>query len=172
MKTFLLLVSLLTFSMTSHAQGLNAQRIKNFKDFCRYLIKTDSMKIDENLLGEKYVDIAYIKADTNQARLASRMKFLQFYVRSFKRKIQATDIDRLKFEPILEIKELDDKLRDQFKRMDGLDVYRIFVLQDGKTYPNCIAFRKGGVKVLSWILIDQGGYLYFLTLNLIGNYKK
>ncbi len=172
MKTFLLLVSLLTFSMTSHAQGLNAQRVKNFKEFCRYLIKSDSMKINENLLGEKYVDIAYIKTDTNQVRLTSRMKFLQFYAQRFKRKIQGTDIDRLKFEPILEIKELDDKLRDQFKRMDGLDVYRIFVVQDGKTYPNCIAFRQGEVKVLSWILLDQGGYLYFITLNLIGNYKK
>jgi hypothetical protein len=165
-------ILLLSSPFISIAQNTDSARIKNFKEFCGYLSSTDSSKIDVDLITDKYVDIGYIRDDLDKARYQSRLKYLKIFSRSLKEGIKDVPSDNLLIQPLSKINDVDPQLRARFAEMQGDDVYRFDILKNGKSYPNWLCFRKGEFKVTSWTLIDQGGYRYFLKLNLVGNSKK
>jgi hypothetical protein len=165
-------ILLLFFPVMLFAQNNDSTRIGNFKEFCRYLSRTDSSKIDLDLITDKYVDVGYIREDPDKGRYQSRLKYLKIFSRALKEGIQDVPAENLQIQPLSKINDVDAQLRARFAEMQGDDVYRFDILKNGKSYANWLCFRKGELKVTSWTLIDQGGYRYFLKLNLVGNSTK
>ncbi len=167
MKKIICISVLICLSQFLFAQeNLDIQRVNNFRSFCKYLKKTDSLKLDTFVLFHRYVDINYIKSDSSKVRIQKRLQYMVKLCRDVKSHVNmlwlkdydATKLSNYHFKNAEEtngLKEIEDQ------------VYVYFLKAKPETPLGYIRFAPQTNKVISWILINQGGYHYFLTLNMM-----
>jgi hypothetical protein len=151
-----------------NAQSIEGKRAETIKAFCNYLIKTDSSQIRAEDVIKSYVDAEYIQPDTNVMRYRARLNYLRTFTKGLQSYVHSLSNSTHTLIPLKDATNVDSKLLERFKEMP-FEVYAWTTTVNGRPNKVWLAFRPGEWKVASWTLIDQGGYKYFLTLNLVGN---
>lgn len=137
--------------------------------FCYFLVHENfTAPVDPSVLG-KYVNLDYIENDSSGQRRQARLQKLGTLIRAFKKYLDSVGLEHLDAQPV------------RFYQQNG-SIYQPFARelknQAGETFAyynksdpgqpcGFLLFDPGTGKLLSWLLIDQGGYRYFLTMNLL-----
>lgn len=165
-KRILMLMLFLSVGSLLQAQSITQQRLNNFKALISYLKRTDDACINTDTLTKNYVDVNYILSDTDTGRVKKRMQSLLMLSQRLKSPMMPFSHGNAALIPFAEVKDASASELKYLKDTGG-DVYGYYPNGAGSTEKTWLLFRPGEVKVASWLLIDQGGYLYFLMLNLL-----
>jgi hypothetical protein len=137
------------------------------KSFCQYL-KSDN-EYSRDLVLERFVEFDYVLNDTSVTRIERRKIQLDTLVLQFVKYIDLIGLENLDAKPLRLYSPI-HKIRLPFNGELGDISNEVFAYyrKDSEDYPiGTIWFNKKNSKLLSWILINQGGYYYFLTFNLL-----
>jgi hypothetical protein len=163
---FILAFAAITGEYSSAQTILDKQRIINFKNFFNYLRKTDTLNIDTSLLQKKYINISYIKNDTSRTRLLRRTSYfisLCYILKKVADTLKIHDYGAMNIKSY----HLHDPKEYEELQTNNDNIYVYFL----KSHPDAplgfLLFAPNSDKIYSCILINQGGYHYFLTLNLL-----
>jgi hypothetical protein len=169
MKMILIILLLTTISQVSFGQGkLENRRVENYKNFCEYLKRADSTAFDRSVILNQYVDFYLGEKDTSQSRFKNSTSHLFNFCSVLKKgmgSLNKADYDVIpiseyhfnQFKPYDELAELNDR------------VFVCYLKKNPDQPLGFLLFAPQSDKLYSWMLINQGGYHYFLTLNLIVN---
>jgi hypothetical protein len=137
------------------------------KNFCQYL--NGNKKYSRDLIFERFVEFDYVLSDTSVARIERRKIQLDTLVLQFDKYIDLIGLENLDAKPLRLYSPI-HKIRLPFNGELGDISNEVFAYyrKGSEDYPiGTIWFNKKNGKLLSWILINQGGYYYFLTFNLL-----
>ena len=158
---------------------INAQENKNtwtdaeknyykvLHDFCQHLKSNNEYSRD--LILEKFIEFDYVLKDTSKARIERRKIQLDTLVIQFGKYIDLVGFENLDAKPLRLYSPIHE-IRKPFSGELGNISNEVFAYyrKDSENYPlGTIWFNKENSKIISWILINQGGYYYFLTFNLL-----
>jgi hypothetical protein len=162
------------------------QRIHQVSKFCRYVKKKPLAEIDQDLLFEKYLSFEYILTDTTKEQIAS--KVFSKLLKDIHTVLDTTHINSYGVVPWnkYQYKENLPRMLWEDEPLTGLfgnplpdktASYRQAVIEGKKELENImVCFKKKKPqeplyyflfdeqnKIVSWLLIRQGGLHYFLT---------
>lgn len=141
---------------------------KNLAELARYINGKVKSEISNDLLFEKYILFDYVLKDTNIIRKENRIQTFDTLFYYFRRPIDSIGIENLGAKPIrfYKGKEIYKPFVEQLAEIEP-NVFAYFEKRDPKNPKGVLWFDPETNKLISWILIDQGGYRYFLTFNLM-----
>jgi hypothetical protein len=140
---------------------------KVLSDFCQYLKGSDEYSRDVVL--ERFIEFEYVLNDTSVARIERRKIQLDTLVLQFEKYIDLVGLENLDAKPLRLYSPI-HKIRLPFNGELGDISNEVFAYyrKGREDYPiGTIWFNKENGKIISWILINQGGYYYFLTFSLL-----
>ncbi|MBD3863473.1 hypothetical protein [Olleya marilimosa] len=150
-----------------------------FENLARYTYKKDIDSISKDTLIEKYIYFDYVLKDTVQERKQKRIKKLIPLFSYFKKTLDSLGIDNIDAKPIRfyknhKIYEPFDEDKTQLKTVGGkkmytedVNVFAYFRKEEPENPLGTLLFEPKTHKLLSWVLINQGGYRYFLLFNIL-----
>jgi hypothetical protein len=136
-------------------------------NFCQYLKSNNEYSRD--LIFERFVEFDYVLNDTSVARIESRKVQFDTLVLQFDKYIDLAGLENLDAKPLRLYSPI-HKIRLPFNNQLGDISNEVFAYyrKGSEDHPiGTIWFNKENSKIISWILIYQGGYYYFLTFNLL-----
>ncbi len=175
---FMLLSFFLSIPLPAQSQSewSRDERIyyKSLKNFSKYISKTSKEKISRDKVFKRYFQFDYVLKDTNQSRIDDRKIKFDKLLGSFKEYIDSVGVKNLDAKPI-RFFEKNEQFRSQYKEIEkkfSAAMPRIFLYYnknepDNPIGPILFDEPSRSYKILSWILIDQGGHLYFLFFNIL-----
>ena len=137
------------------------------KGFCLYLKSNNEYSRD--LVLERFVEFDYVLSDTSAARIERRKIQLDTLVIQFDKYIGLVGFENLDAKPLRLYSPI-HKIRKPFIGELGDISNEVFAYyrKDSENYPlGTVWFNNKNSKIISWMLINQGGYYYFLTFNLL-----
>jgi hypothetical protein len=154
------------FQFTFAQESIEEARISNLKSFCSYIKDTDTLKLDTSILFSRYIDINYIRSDTSAARIKSRIGLMLKLCNASKATISAIDLENYQ---VVKLAYFHFKKPSEYEELlKAKEQVYVYYLKSNPEIPaGFLLFAPNSDKLYSWILINQGGYHYFLTLNLI-----
>ncbi|MFM9836978.1 MAG: hypothetical protein ACKVOQ_01870 [Cyclobacteriaceae bacterium] len=135
--------------------------------FCQYL--KSNTEYFRDLVLERFVEFDYVLKDTSVTRIKRRKIQLDTLVLQFEKYIDLIGLENLDAKPLRLYSPI-HKIRLPFNGELGDVSNEVFAYyrKGSEDYPlGTIWFNKKNSKLISWILINQGGYYYFLTFNLL-----
>jgi hypothetical protein len=165
----LILVSSLINAQENKNTWTDAEKnyYKVLRDFCQHLKSNNEYSRD--LILEKFIEFDYVLKDTSIARIERRKIQLDTLVIQFDKYIDLVGFENLDAKPLRLYSPI-HKIRKPFIGELGDISNEVFAYykKDSENYPlGTIWFNKKNSKIISWTLINQGGYYYFLTFNLL-----
>lgn len=142
---------------------------ETFMKFCSYV---DNKKIDKlpvDTLFKDYIYFDYVLTDTSAERKDRRLKMFPSVLQAFQHCIDSIGADNIDARPI--------SYYDQ-----DVEFFKPFTLQLKDEIPNVLAYYQKGQKdkpigtilfepkthkIVAWIIINQGGYYYYMIFNLV-----
>ena len=140
---------------------------KVLRDFCQHLKSNNEYSRD--LIIEKFIEFDYVLKDSSKARIERRKIQLDTLVIQFDKYIDLVGFENLDAKPLRLYSPI-HKIRKPFIGELGDISNEVFAYyrKDSENYPlGTVWFNKKNSKIISWMLINQGGYYYFLTFNLL-----
>lgn len=166
----------LVISAQSKSEWSKDERVyyKTLKDFSRYVSKTPKDKISRDKLFKRYFQFDYVLKDTSQSRIEQRKIIFDKMLGTFMAYIDSIGVKNLDARPI-RFFDNNEQYRSQYKELEQAfpeAMSRIFLYYNKKEPdrpfgPVLFDMPYRSHKILSWILIDQGGHLYFLFFNIL-----
>jgi hypothetical protein len=142
---------------------------KTVENLCEYF-KQNHTNIDINdSTIQRNILFDYVLKDSNQERLNKRISQINSLLSSLKGFVDSIGVSNLDAKPIRFYKGDSTFFQPFVKDLKDV-VPQTFAYYDKRkpeTPYGYLLFDKKTAKLISWILINQGGYYYFLTFNLI-----
>lgn len=166
---------LLLVSYYSNAQGnINWSKpedvyYRTIKDLCEYLHQHANLQKNRDYITDKWVLFDYILNDTSLSRKQKRIKKLDVLLASFKNFIDSAGLENIDAKPLRYYKD-SPEIYGLFSGPLSDHINQIFVYFNKKTPTipiGYLLFDEITGKLISWILIKEGGECYFLTFNIM-----
>jgi hypothetical protein len=185
MKKKLIIIILFTYSFL-FGQNINSEiwdeneiaQYSKLVNLAKYVHNIELSKISKDSLFDKYIYFDYVLNDTLSERRERRLKFFDTIFYRFKKKIDSIGLENLDAKPVRFYKK--HKIYQPFdkeiaqKSVGGEKMYtqdsNVFAYYKKKEPDNplgTLLFEVVTDKLVTWIMINQGGYKYFLTFNLL-----
>ena len=138
------------------------------KDLAQYVNGKNNSEISKDTLFEKYIEFNYVLNDTLKARKENRIQSFDTLFYYFRNKIDSLGIKNFDAKPVGFYKN--NKIYEPFEKELDRIKSSVFVYYD-KEKPEIpkgtLWFDEKSNKLIAWILLNQGGYRYFLSFNLL-----
>ena len=149
--------------------SMERQYYMNLKGLCSYLVsKHDLIDIQDSSI-QKYLLLDYVLNDTSEQRKKDRLERITTLLGGFRHFIDSVGLSNLDAKPIRFFKG-NSKFYKPFSE-ELKDAQPLTFAYFDKRHPNnpygYLLFHRESRKLVTWILINQGGYHYFLVFNLI-----
>jgi len=168
---FLILTSFSCFSQSNGFDDWTVNEKANYKkltELAKYINGKEKSKISKDLLFEKYILFDYVLKDTIATRKEKRIQTFDTLFYYFRKQIDSVGIGNLDAKPIRFYK--DNEIYKPFeKQLAEIEpnVFAYFEKSEPENPKGTLWFDPKTNKLIAWILINQGGYRYFLTFNLM-----
>ena len=167
-----LFVPIFCFSQGNESTNWTQDQIefkKTFFNFYKYVENKTVSELSNATLFDNYIYFDNVLSDTSAKRKEKRIKALPSLLEVLLKTLDTVGVENLEVKPI------------SFFEKDTV-FFKPFSLQLEAQIPNVLAFYKKGEvdkpigtilfepkthKFLAWVMIDQGGYYYYLTFNLL-----
>jgi hypothetical protein len=142
---------------------------ETFLNFCKYV---DNKKINElplDTLFKKYIYFDYVLSDTSAERKDRRLQIFPSVLESFQHNIDSIGADNIEARPI-SYYEKDAEFFEPFtlQLKDEIPDVLAYYKKGQKDKPiGTILFERKTGKIVAWIIINQGGYYYYMIFNLV-----
>ncbi|TXK00565.1 hypothetical protein [Flagellimonas aequoris] len=146
-------------------------------ELVHYVHKKKETEISKDTLFQKYIYFDNVLSDTVQQRKIKRLAAFDDLFQYFRKTLDSIGLENLDAKPIRFYK--DHKIYEPFdekvakKSIDGKKMYTkdsnvfAYYRKDEPENPfGSLLFDPETDKLAAWIMINQGGYKYFLTFNL------
>jgi len=151
--------------LTDHEQTA----FTTFNNLIQFVSEHPHNKAELNILFDKFIYFDYVLKDSSKMQTQRRVQLFDDLFLVFRSAIDSIGERNIDALPIRFFQD-DSIVYAPFTRELKENVPNIFVYFN-KQYPNkpigFILFEEKTHKILSWILINQGGKHYFLTFNLL-----
>lgn len=142
---------------------------ETFIKFCNYVDNKKLADIPMDTLFKNYIYFDYVLNDTSIERKERRLEMFPSVLQQLQHYIDSIGAENIDARPI------------SYYENDSL-FFKPFTLQLKKGIPNVLAYYKKGEgdkpvgtilfdpkthKIIAWIIINQGGYYYYLIFNLL-----
>lgn len=174
-KNWILLLmtcGILSPAYTQVKQQLSAQEqtfYNSLNEFCHYLKANPDIVKNRETIIKNWVSFDYVLKDTSQSRKNKRTEQLDELLVGFRHFIDSVGLENLDAAPIRYFKDSKEFFR-PFKESLSAQAPLTFAYYD-KRRPlqpiGCLLFDDRTGKLVSWIILNQGGHYYFLTFNLM-----
>ncbi len=167
-KVIFLAILLSAIRLNGLAQtGIDANRINNFKAFCSYLKKTDSLKLDTGTILKNYVALSPANPNLELSKAKQRIDFFLRLCKGLKKGTADLELDKYDAMPTSQYQFKDPQDLKQFEGLidDKNQVYVYFLKEKPEAPLGFLLFAANSNKVISWILLNESGTLYFFTFN-------
>jgi hypothetical protein len=149
-------------------------------ELANYVYKKEKIEISKDSLFKKYIYFDYVLSDTVSARKEKRLVTFDTIFYPFRKNLDSLGIKSLDAKPVRFYKN--HKIYEPFKEeiaketisgekmfTKDSNVFAYYKKEDPENPLGTLLFESKTNKLVSWIMINQGGYKYFLTFNLFGN---
>ncbi len=179
---FLIFIPILSFGQI-HKTAQNdwsvseKQQYSKLNELANYIYKKKKGEISKDSLFESYIYFDYVLNDTLTERKEKRLAVFDTLFYAFIKTVDTVGLENLDAQPVRFYK--DHKIYEPFdeskakKSVGGKKMYRkdanVFAYYRKEEPHNplgTLLFEPETNKLLAWIMINQGGYKYFLTFNL------
>lgn len=137
------------------------------KELTSYVSENKNTKISNDSLLYKFIFLDYVTNDTTIEQKEYRLQFIDTIFNFFKETVDSIGLDNLDAKPIRFYKE--HIIYEPFKNELINSKANVFAYYNKKIPNNplgTLLFEPNSNKLVSWILISQGGHSYFLIFNL------
>ena len=138
------------------------------KELAKYVNAKNKSEISKDTLFEKYIEFNYVLNDTLKSRKENRIQSFDTLFYYFRKKIDDLGIKNLDAKPIRFYK--DNKIYEPFeKELDKIksNVFVYYEKDKPEIPKGTLWFDEKSNKLIAWILLNQGGYRYYLAFNLL-----
>lgn len=176
----LLLASSISFAQNDTIEKWSKNEIaqyKTLKNLAKYVTTTKSVDISNDTLFIEYIYFDYVLKDPDKERKIRRIQAFSDLFPKFKNIVDSIGIQNLDAKPVRFYK--DNKIYEPFKMENAKETIgdkKMYTKDENvfayykKNQPDeprgTLLFEPSTNKLLAWVLIDQGGYHYFLIFNL------
>lgn len=151
---------------------------KTLKELAHYVNGKEKSEISREILFYKYIEFNYVLKDTSITRIEKRIQAFDTLFYSFRNTIDSLGVENLDVKPIRFYKN--HKIYKPFdgkkakKSVSGKKMYTrdsnvfAYYRKEDPGHPlGTLLFDEKSHKLIAWILVNQGGYYYFLSFNLL-----
>lgn len=142
-----------------------------------YVYGKKSLEISNQILYDEYIYFDYVLKDTVTKRREERLSKFDTIFSFFKKKIDSIGVSNLDAKPVRFYKEhkiyepFDEKIAKKSIAGEKMytknqNVFAYYRKDDPENPLGVLLFEPNTNKLASWIMINQGGYKYFLLFNL------
>ena len=143
----------------------------------KYVEGQNKNQISKDTLFDKFIFFDYVLNDTITERREKRLEVFDTLFYSFRKTIDSFGLENLDAKPVRFYKEHEIyKPFDEDQAMKSIsgekmyekdsNVFAYYRKEEPETPLGTLLFEPETGKLVAWIMIDQGGYKYFLTFNL------
>lgn len=146
-------------------------------ELANYVYKKEKNKISKDRLFKKYIYFDYVLNDTVSTRREKRLVAFDTIFYPFRKNLDSLGIKNLDAKPVRFYKN--HKIYEPFKEENAKEtisgekmytkdsnVFAYYRKEDPENPLGTLLFEPETAKLVSWIMINQGGHKYFLTFNL------
>lgn len=142
---------------------------KSLKNLCKYVDRNKG-RLSKDTLFNKYISFDYVLNDSDKGRRDSRVKQFDTLFYFFRHHLDSLGLENLDAKPIRFFKHTD--FYKPFEEQENLkqasqDVFVYFLKSDPGVPKGSLLFDRVSKKLIAWILLNQGGYYYYLTFRLL-----
>ncbi len=178
--TVLFLSTFLCFSQEKNSENWTINERAQYKkltELTNYVNNKEKSQISKDSLFIKYIYFDYVLKDTVNERKERRLASFDTIFYYFRKTVDSIGIKKLDAKPIRfyknhEIYEPFDEEK-AIKSVNGekmysknKNVFAYFRKEEPDSPLGALLFEPNSNKLAAWIMINQGGYKYFLTFNL------
>ena len=156
------------FAQTKQLQESETANFKTLKGLVNFIHKKSYSVSKRNILFDKYILFDYVLNDTSKERIDNRVALFDGLFSKFQHFIDSAGLNNLDALPIRFFKD-DPQYKpftEELKEV-GPNTFAFFNKNSPSLPLGLILFDEKTHKIVSWIMIDQGGYKYFLTFNML-----
>ena len=170
--------TIILFITLSYSYGQNIEfnnwtekekkQYKILNELAHYVNNRDSTKISKDVLFDKYIEFEYILKDTLQTKKEDRIQKFDGLFYYFRKTIDSLGIENLDAKQIRFYKnhEIYKPFENQLVDLEP-NVFAYYEKNNPEEPKRVLLFDDKSNKLLGWILLNQGGYRYFLLFNLM-----
>lgn len=153
-------------------------RYKNLMDLAEYIDAREKSEISNDTLFEKYIYFDYVLNDTDTERKNKRLHTFDTVFYYFRIIVDSIGLENFEAKPVRFYRDheiyIPFEKESAMETVDGEKMYtredNVFVFYRKEEPENplgTLLFEPTSDKLVSWLLINQGGYKYFLTFNML-----
>lgn len=176
----LFLICFFSFGQTVPDGNWTANELTQYKTLQKlgsYVHKKEKNELSRDTLFTKYIYFDYLLKDPDTARKERRVEAFDTIFEFFRQTVNKIGLENLDAKPIRfyknhEIYKPFDKnvakesINNEKMYADDQNVFVWFKKENPENPLGTLLFEPQTNKLLTWIMIDQGGYKYFLLFNL------
>jgi len=165
---FLIFNSYITFAQNEKWNDKEKLMYAKLEGLAKYINGKNKAAISKDTLFEKYIEFNYVLSDTLETRKKNRIQSFDTLFYYFRKKIDSLGIENIDAKPIRFYK--DNKIHEPFeKELDKIksNVFAYYEKDKPEIPKGTLWFDEKSNKLIAWILLNQGGYSYFLSFNLL-----
>lgn len=142
---------------------------ETLREFCNYMEQNEAKEISRDTIIRKFFLFDYVLRDTSIRRIEERLVKLDSMTNSFRKYIKSAGIENLDARPLRFCNPTSPAYKPFLNQLAELAPHVFYYYRKGdEEHPlGTIWFDQNSGKVISWILINQGGYYYFLTFSIL-----
>ncbi len=143
----------------------------------KYVDGKDSTKLSKKILFDKYIEFNYVLKDTSETRKKKRIKAFDGLFHYFSKTVDSMGLKNLDAKPVRFYK--DHKIYEPFDKEKAMEsvsgekmyirdsnVFAYYRKEEPENPLGTLLFDSETDKLVAWIMLNQGGYKYFLIFNL------
>lgn len=171
-KTALLLITAASSFGQSNALTKDEQEFyRTMKSLCEHFKGKTYDTTQRSFVFKEFVYFDNILADSSKTRIEERIKMFDGLFYNMTHFIDSVGLDNLEAKPTTFFKENKTFFKPFDKGAELNELLPLTLTYFDKRRPNepigTLLFEPKTHKLLAWIIINQGGYRYFLTFNLV-----
>lgn len=177
----LLFTSIISFGQNTSSEKWTENELAQYvklNQLAKYVYKKEKSEISKDTLFEKYVYMDYVLRDPETERKEKRLMLFDTIFYSFRKNVDSIGLKDFEAKPVRFYKN--HKIYHPFNEaiaketiggekmyISDANVFAYYRKEDPENPLGTLAFEPITSKLIAWIMIDQGGYKYFLTFKLL-----
>lgn len=172
LKTFFFLILTTTsFGQTQSWTKDEQDFYVKIKSLCEYFKEKNYDTTQREIVFKEYVYFDNVLADTSKTRIQKRIKWFDGLIYQMTHFIDSVGLENLDAKPTSFFKDNKEFFKPYDKGGELNKLLPLTLSYFDKRRPNepigTLLFEPKTHKLLAWVIINQGGYRYFLTFNLL-----
>lgn len=181
----ILLISISSFGQNVSSENWTKNELAQYSklvELGNYVHNKKKSEISKDTLFKKYIYFDYVLNDTISERKENRIQSFDTLFYFFRKTVDSIGFKNLDAKPVRFYKN--HKIYEPFKKeiaretvggenmyTKDSNVFAYYRKEEPENPLGTLLFEQETDKLYAWIMINQGGYKYFLTFNLFGNTK-